>query len=183
LANVKIEYLGEPGHEEKFFDGVNCKMFVVHNLPDRGYKIQLYLHHDPAFEQTNGFVVISKERGVYILDGMLYYVQGAEVLSNDEISLRIRHWVLRRKKELGRIKRELEAFDNLERIGSAQREMIPEAVRLFVWQRDGGKCVKCGSNQKLEFDHIIPVAKGGSNTERNVQLLCEPCNRVKGSQI
>ncbi|MGH9199405.1 MAG: HNH endonuclease [Acidimicrobiia bacterium] len=34
-----------------------------------------------------------------------------------------------------------------------------------------------------EFDHIIPLATGGSNTERNVQLLCESCNRQKGARI
>ena len=69
-----------------------------------------------------------------------------------------------------------------EKIGS-EREQIPEGVRIFVWRRDLGKCIKCGSSERLEFDHIIPVTKGGSNTERNVQLLCEPCNRSKGAEI
>src|SRR3990172_8245951 len=54
---------------------------------------------------------------------------------------------------------------------------------MYVWNRDGGKCVKCGSQEKLEFDHIIPLSKGGSNTARNVQLLCETCNRSKGDSI
>jgi hypothetical protein len=66
---------------------------------------------------------------------------------------------------------------------SKRRELIPEAVRLYVWRRDGGKCIKCGSIEKLEYDHIIPVAKGGSSTERNVQLLCEMCNRAKGANL
>jgi 5-methylcytosine-specific restriction endonuclease McrA len=52
-----------------------------------------------------------------------------------------------------------------------------------VWQRDQGQCVQCGSREKLEFDHIIPVAEGGSSTERNVQLLCEACNRRKGKSV
>ena len=63
------------------------------------------------------------------------------------------------------------------------RKPIPDDVKMFVWQRDAGKCVKCGNNQSLEFDHIIPIAKGGSNTERNIQLLCEQCNRDKSDNI
>jgi 5-methylcytosine-specific restriction endonuclease McrA len=77
----------------------------------------------------------------------------------------------------------VQALENLERIPSAKRERISDDVRLFVWQRDEGKCVSCGSRERLEFDHIIPFAEGGSSTERNVQLLCEACNRQKGKKI
>jgi hypothetical protein len=66
---------------------------------------------------------------------------------------------------------------------SMGREIIPDHVKSFVWQRDSGRCVKCGSQQRLEFDHIIPIAKGGSNTARNLQLLCETCNRSKGANL
>ena len=64
-----------------------------------------------------------------------------------------------------------------------ERLPIPEDVRNEVWRRDQGKCVRCGSVRNLEFDHIIPVAKGGSNTARNIQLLCETCNRQKSANI
>lgn len=63
------------------------------------------------------------------------------------------------------------------------RESIPPAVKREVWQRDQGKCVECGRNKNLEFDHIIPVSKGGGNTVRNLQLLCEKCNRSKSANI
>lgn len=63
------------------------------------------------------------------------------------------------------------------------RQVIPEAVRHEVWRRDQGRCVRCGSQQRLEFDHIIPLSKGGSSTARNIQLLCEPCNRTKGATV
>jgi HNH endonuclease len=65
----------------------------------------------------------------------------------------------------------------------SKREKIPEKTRIEVWRRDGGKCVKCSSREKLEYDHIIPVSRGGSNTSRNIELLCESCNRSKGSNI
>lgn len=63
------------------------------------------------------------------------------------------------------------------------RRPIPESVRNAVWRRDGGKCVQCGSQEKLEFDHVIPISLGGSNTTRNIQLLCESCNRKKSAKI
>jgi hypothetical protein len=66
---------------------------------------------------------------------------------------------------------------------SFARERIPDDVQIFVWNRDGGKCVKCGSQENLEYDHIIPVSRGGSNTARNIQLLCEACNREKSNTI
>lgn len=65
----------------------------------------------------------------------------------------------------------------------AKRKPIPQPVRVAVWQRDGGRCVDCQSNEDLEFDHIIPLALGGSNTARNLQLLCSTCNRRKGATL
>ena len=64
-----------------------------------------------------------------------------------------------------------------------KREPIPEDVRIAAWRRDEGKCVQCGSNERLEYDHIIPVSEGGSTTVRNIQLLCETCNRQKSDSI
>jgi len=63
------------------------------------------------------------------------------------------------------------------------RDAIPSEVRREVWRRDQGQCVKCGSRINLEYDHIIPVSKGGSNTARNIELLCEICNRTKSDLI
>lgn len=60
---------------------------------------------------------------------------------------------------------------------------IPKHVQREVWRRDRGRCVECESKEKLEFDHIIPFSKGGSNTARNIQLLCEKCNKRKFNNI
>ena len=79
------------------------------------------------------------------------------------------------------LKRKFELSQEIEKI--PKREAIPEAVRIAVWRRDNGKCAKCGSRVNLEYDHIIPVSKGGSNTVRNIELLCEECNRKKKDKI
>lgn len=66
---------------------------------------------------------------------------------------------------------------------SPNRERISDDVKVAVWRRDGGTCVRCGSRENLEYDHIIPVSKGGANTVRNIELLCEACNRAKSNRI
>ena len=78
-----------------------------------------------------------------------------------------------------------EVLDVTVKLSNAKKRSrtITQAVKDRVWNRDGGKCVQCGSNENLEFDHIIPFSKGGANTYRNIQLLCEPCNRSKSAKI
>lgn len=66
--------------------------------------------------------------------------------------------------------------------GSPSRH-IPRDVRQRVWQRYGGQCAECASDQYLEFDHVIPVARGGSNGDNNIQLLCRRCNLKKSDSI
>lgn len=110
-------------------------------------------------------------------------VSEADGMSRDEVIISVKHAILLRDKAFKKMGREIEAFENLQKVSSARRERIPEAVKLFVWQRDEGKCVKCGGREQMEFDHIIPIALGGSNTERNIQLLCERCNREKGAKL
>ena len=54
---------------------------------------------------------------------------------------------------------------------------------LFGEQR--GTCNGCRKNREFaefEIDHIIPKAKGGTDHIDNLQLLCTPCNRMKGSR-
>ncbi|MCL2799558.1 MAG: HNH endonuclease [Endomicrobia bacterium] len=62
--------------------------------------------------------------------------------------------------------------------------LIPTYVKLEVWKRDNGKCVICGSNKNLHFDHNIPFSKGGSSTtSKNIQILCANCNLSKNDKI
>jgi hypothetical protein len=66
----------------------------------------------------------------------------------------------------------------------APRRIIPTAVKLEVWKRDGGKCVVCGANDDLHFDHDLPFSLGGTSiTAANVQLLCARHNLERHDSI
>jgi hypothetical protein len=54
---------------------------------------------------------------------------------------------------------------------SPNRTGIPSAVKQRVWRRDGGRCVECGSNENLEYDHIIPVSKAAATPKE----MCSFC--------
>jgi hypothetical protein len=67
---------------------------------------------------------------------------------------------------------------------SVRRRIIPSEVKMEVWKRDRGKCVICGANDELHFDHIIPFSKGGTSLSTdNVQLLCARHNIAKRDKI
>jgi hypothetical protein len=62
--------------------------------------------------------------------------------------------------------------------------VIPSAIKLEVWRRDKGSCVRCGSKENLHFDHIIPYSQGGSSKDaRNIQILCSRHNLEKRDRI
>jgi len=62
----------------------------------------------------------------------------------------------------------------------ASRNHLSASKRKRILLRGKGRCVKCGSRENLEIDHVVPLARGGSNRLENLQLLCQDCNRRKG---
>lgn len=43
----------------------------------------------------------------------------------------------------------------------------------------GESCRRCGSSDRLELDHILPIMAGGTNADQNAQTLCWRCNSRK----
>ena len=54
-----------------------------------------------------------------------------------------------------------------------------DVARIFELQR--GKCPVCRVtlDSKFHRDHIVPLARGGTNHPDNIQLLCAHCNQTK----
>ncbi len=68
---------------------------------------------------------------------------------------------------------------------STTRISFPQTVRLRILARCGFTCQHCGASLfeiEPHIDHIVPLAKGGTNDESNLQALCAPCNLAKGTQ-
>jgi len=63
-------------------------------------------------------------------------------------------------------------------------------INISLWERlsekYNGKCPICKKHigrELLTIDHIIPISRGGQNTEDNIQLLCRSCNTKKGVRL
>ena len=60
------------------------------------------------------------------------------------------------------------------------RRKIGKAIARRLYEAQGGACVFCyAMMDQFHIDHIIPIARGGSNEEMNLQLLCPKCNISK----
>ena len=65
------------------------------------------------------------------------------------------------------------------RVGSASN--VGKDARRICWIRQMGECGLCGTGMGVtEFDHIIPLCKGGPHSLENVHLVHPECNRAKG---
>jgi hypothetical protein len=163
------------------------KVFV--RLDESAYRQAMDTHesHAVLLGEHSDFVGGKRwinKTNIWMFRGLSYETN--EMLDPEEALRRIALIIKREEK------RALQADLIIQRLGletenggssDKRRAPIPRDVQIFVWQRDERKCVKCGSNQNLEFDHIIPLAMGGSNTARNLQLLCADCNRSKGANL
>ena len=101
-------------------------------------------------------------------------------MSAEDVSLVI--WG-RRKRHGSQIDRLRKRHERDEEPAPARREHIPADLQDEVFRRDEGRCVRCGSEEELQFDHIIPVSKGGGSTAENLQVMCGPCNRAKSDVV
>lgn len=53
---------------------------------------------------------------------------------------------------------------------------VGKNTREAVFERDGHACVRCGSTDRLEIDHILPQSLGGPHILENLRTLCKSCN-------
>jgi len=71
-----------------------------------------------------------------------------------------------------------------------RRSSVPPKVKREVMKRDEGKCTwpladggVCGSDVRVEVDHVVPRGRGGSSTADNCRILCRPHNLEAARQV
>lgn len=69
------------------------------------------------------------------------------------------------------------------RLKNAEGSFTADDIKLLL-KRQHGNCVVCGKNikKKYHIDHVMPLARGGSNKPSNLQLLCPDCNFRKNAK-
>ncbi len=70
----------------------------------------------------------------------------------------------------------VQALERRGRSGQVGNPLPSDWVRMYVWRRDHGRCVQCGSHERVWFEYIVPVMAGGRNTEQNIRLMCGSCS-------
>jgi hypothetical protein len=142
---------------------------------------EMYKNHTDLMKGMDSDPIKVKDWGVWLFKGYLYHVDNKYKYNDEEAKLLVLEEYDKDRKRFERLKQKYgsrsgEKFTYL-------RPRIPESVRIEVWRRDNGKCARCGSRENLEYDHIVPISRGGSNTARNIELLCEKCNRSKSNNV
>lgn len=72
--------------------------------------------------------------------------------------------------------------DKAEDNQNCQRRNFSVSERSAVYTKTEGHCAICGKfvpYTEFTVDHIVPLAKGGSNDISNLQCACGVCNRIK----
>jgi len=67
---------------------------------------------------------------------------------------------------------------------SKRRKALSKPTRKAVFSKTNGKCAYCGCKlayDKMQVDHMQPLAQGGANELDNLWPACRSCNHKKGS--
>ena len=153
-----------------------------------GYYVDKFLPADMSVTARGAESELRYETNVvqrlWFFSNFLLYVnrQCRSEKDYEHIKLKVEEHVLERGDEYQKL---INKIDRLRQISSNRlqinRKQISDHVLAFVLQRDLNKCVLCGDESNLQFDHILPVSKGGNNEPENLRILCQQCNQSRGN--
>lgn len=100
------------------------------------------------------------------------YFRNYEQTNRERINEQHAAWARRNRPKRNRLQQMRRAG------GMISAEQWAEVLRI-----NGGACLGCGTTDRVEVDHIIPIARGGKTEVGNLQPLCRACNASKGAKL
>lgn len=168
------------------FEGSVARDVLISDLTQLESKLKDLNNHIPTYDSKYQFNTIKNSIFYEKYRIEIENKRADNILQNEREIIRQELLEKNRKKQLRRdVLKDLKDEGLIKNpvLGERKREPISQEVMDAVWNRDSGRCVKCSSQENLEFDHIIPFSKGGSNTYKNLQILCKTCNIEKSNKI
>lgn len=88
---------------------------------------------------------------VFMFRNLIFAVSGDinDSADEEEAILHIKKQTYAEDYKLKRLRQEVEVMERLLSGEGVKREAIPDTVKLIVWNRDEGKCVRCGAREKF----------------------------------
>jgi len=123
-------------------------------------------------------IVRDGRRCTWMFEGRFYSEEHG--LDEDDVLALVRERERQGQRRLQRARATLAREDAR---AAPRRERIAPEIRRAVFERDGGRCVECGSDFDIQYDHVIPFSLGGAGTVENLQVLCATCNIRKGAAL
>ena len=68
--------------------------------------------------------------------------------------------------------------------GKNVKRRVSGFAKEFVMVKKDAKCIYCEGKLTLSnctAEHIVPISKGGNNTQVNLMVCCQPCNSERGN--
>ena len=144
-----------------------------------------------AFEPASYLIRLPIDEATHTVLREVQALLGYSVPAGDVVAVfkraleTLRRELLRRK--AGRTERPLAETP---RRPDARTRTIPAAIRRAVWARDLAQCTftsedgrRCSTRRGLEFDHVVPFARGGKSTVNGLRLRCRAHNQFEAERV
>lgn len=155
-----------------------CNTEWVKRNPEKAHsysKISYYRHRDKNIKKQRDY----RKTDIYKEKYKEYKERTSEYQRE-----RNRRWVAENRdkyRQKARVATELRRFRKRNNGNCSSRFSTKDWNR--VLNIFGNRCLKCGSTQNIQIDHVIPLSLGGEHSFSNIQPLCAICNNKKQNRV
>lgn len=188
LKNLDRLKAGAKAHYVANRDRINAdnRQYYQDTKPARQAAAKRWRERNQPHIKVNRKEYVAKNRKVIMEKKRADYVKNKEA-----VKARAKKWAVENREERRRIgnawaKRNpdyMRAATAMRRSSKRDgRVTRDDLARIMKGQR--GRCAACRKklNGQFHVDHIVAIKRGGTSKPSNLQMLCPPCNRSKGTK-